>query len=159
MNTPTTNYIEIDGEGKYIEDTDCREMAAQNAANITTINAKIPASASASNQMATAADIAVTSGTPTYKHAGIDYMSLKKQGRVAVLSISFDATSLTAFDWSKILEVPDGFKPIDSIFIGVGNASNYGTVATLYPDGALQFYKNNVNQGQYCYINATWITA
>lgn len=27
MNTPTTNYIEIDGEGKYIEDTDCREMA------------------------------------------------------------------------------------------------------------------------------------
>lgn len=51
MNTPTTNYIEIDGEGKYIEDTDCREMAAQNANAIQTINSKIPASASASNKL------------------------------------------------------------------------------------------------------------
>ena len=57
MNTPTTNYIEIDGEGKYIEDTDCREMATQNAEVIAAINAKIPASASASNKMATNADI------------------------------------------------------------------------------------------------------
>ena len=57
MNTPTTNYIEIDGEGKYIEDTDCREMAAQNTNAIQTINSKIPASASASNKMATAADV------------------------------------------------------------------------------------------------------
>ena len=57
MNTPTTNYIEIDGEGKWIEDTDAREMATQNADNITAINAKIPASASASNKMATMADL------------------------------------------------------------------------------------------------------
>lgn len=41
MNTPTTNYIEIDGEGKYIEDTDCREMATQNAADIAEIKNKL----------------------------------------------------------------------------------------------------------------------
>ena len=37
MNTPTTNYIEIDGEGKYIEDTEAREGVSQNAADITAI--------------------------------------------------------------------------------------------------------------------------
>ena len=34
MAEPTTNYIEIDGEGKYIEDTEAREGVAQNAADI-----------------------------------------------------------------------------------------------------------------------------
>ena len=41
MAEPTTNYIEIDGEGKWIEDTTAREGVAQNAAAITTINAAI----------------------------------------------------------------------------------------------------------------------
>ena len=38
MAEQTTNYIEIDGEGKYIEDTEAREGVAQNAADITAIN-------------------------------------------------------------------------------------------------------------------------
>lgn len=41
MAEQTTNYIEIDGEGKYIEDTEAREGVAQNAADIETINAAI----------------------------------------------------------------------------------------------------------------------
>ena len=57
MAEPTTNYIEIDGEGKYIEDTEAREGVSQNAADITAINKKIPASASESNKMATYNDI------------------------------------------------------------------------------------------------------
>ena len=57
MNTPTTNYIEIDGEGKWVEDTDAREMATQNAAAIQTINSKIPASASASNKLLAKSEI------------------------------------------------------------------------------------------------------
>lgn len=38
MAEPTTNYIEIDGEGKYIEDTAAREGVTQNAADITALN-------------------------------------------------------------------------------------------------------------------------
>ena len=38
MAEQTTNYIEIDGEGKWIEDTDAREMTAQNAADIAALN-------------------------------------------------------------------------------------------------------------------------
>lgn len=57
MAEPTTNYIEIDGEGKYIEDTAARQGVSDNADAIAAINAKIPASASASNKMATAADV------------------------------------------------------------------------------------------------------
>lgn len=56
MAETTTNYIEIDGEGKYIEDTDAREGVATNAAAIEEINAKIPSNASSSNKMLTAAD-------------------------------------------------------------------------------------------------------
>lgn len=37
MAEQTTNYIEIDGEGKYIEDTEAREGVSQNAADITAI--------------------------------------------------------------------------------------------------------------------------
>ena len=38
MAEQTTNYIEIDGEGKFIEDTAAREVASQNAADIATLN-------------------------------------------------------------------------------------------------------------------------
>lgn len=57
MAEQTTNYIEIDGEGKYIEDTAAREGVNQNAADIETINAKIPASASASNKLLAKSEI------------------------------------------------------------------------------------------------------
>ena len=51
MAEQTTNYIEIDGEGKYIEDTEARQGVSDNADAIAAINAKIPASASASNKL------------------------------------------------------------------------------------------------------------
>ena len=51
MAEQTTNYIEIDGEGKYIEDTAAREGVAQNTAAIAAINEKIPTAATATNKL------------------------------------------------------------------------------------------------------------
>ena len=65
MNTPTTNYIEIDGEGKYIEDTDCREMAAQNANAIQTINGLIPSGTTANNKLVNASQLSDAIGQNT----------------------------------------------------------------------------------------------
>ena len=88
MAEPTTNYIEIDGEGKYIEDTEARQGVSDNADAIAAINAKIPASASAANKMATAADVALTrkSVTTTEYYLGGSY-TVYQFGKVVMVTV------------------------------------------------------------------------
>ena len=92
MAEPTTNYIDIDGEGKWIEDTAAREGVAQNAADIETINSKIPASASASNQMATMADLGNINKLTRISGTGYDAY---KYGDVVFLGIGSLSQSIT----------------------------------------------------------------
>ena len=51
MAEQTTNYIEIDGEGKYIEDTAAREGVSQNAVQINAIQEVIPSGTAANNKL------------------------------------------------------------------------------------------------------------
>ena len=57
MAEQTTNYIEIDGEGKYIEDTAAREGVSQNATAIQTINGFIPEGTAANNKLVNASQL------------------------------------------------------------------------------------------------------
>ena len=60
MAEPTTNYIEIDGEGKYIEDTAAREGVAQNAADIEAIQNVIPSDTATNNKLVNASQLSET---------------------------------------------------------------------------------------------------
>ena len=114
MNTPTTNYIEIDGEGKYIEDTDCREMAAQNAADITTIKNNLGV-------------ISASEPSQTQQSVAGNYKTLRsinlQKGKYIVTAQAF---ALTEFTGRFILTLPKSPDEYDvNCISGIYNGAAY----------------------------------
>lgn len=120
MNTPTTNYIEIDGEGKWVEDTDAREMATQNANNIETINSKIPAAASSTNKFATQSQIDNLTTIVNSKS--------KVQIMLFPFSVTLSGQLITSI--TKIGDIPAGATPI-AFYIDTTNQHILDTMATV----------------------------
>ena len=126
MAEQTTNYIEIDGEGKYIEDTAAREGVSQNAADIAAINGKIPASASASNKLTTQDEVITVktlSATVIYEGTIVKVVRAGKTVMINVfcnnVPVTFNTRTLMA---SGLPKPANGISPF--------GFSNWGGMAT-----------------------------
>lgn len=114
MNTPTTNYIEIDGEGKWIEDTDAREMATQNAADIKTIQNNLG--------IISASEPSQTQQTVAGNYKTLCSINLQK-GKYIVTA---QAYALITFTGRFILTLPKSPNEYDdNCILGISNGDAY----------------------------------
>ena len=83
--------IEAGGEVRTVKDTTARQGVAANSAAITEINEKIPATASASNQMATATD--VSKSIPTSQSGTLpNGIKWSRWGKVVTITVTGEFT-------------------------------------------------------------------
>ena len=159
MNTPTTNYIEIDGEGKYIEDTDAREGVSQNAVQINAIQEVIPSGTAANNKLVNATQLLESFNQTTAEVASFVSGSLHLVKINKIVFASFENIKLPD---SGNVSIPEGFMPKNLVVFNPTSAINaiampgimIGSNGTISQMGA-----QLPSELHTWYYSTTWITA